>query len=274
MSEVFTGEAYDLASDGQAVVRHPAGYVVFVAGLWLGETAQIRILQYRKKHAIGEIVRVESASTDRRKPPCRFHGTGGQDCGACPWMFIDYEAQLQAKYDRVKRSIEKLPHSREALRPIARSEKEFSYRNRAQFKTNGKRLGFVSARDKQLVTIDDCLILSEKNRETLSELIAALPEKRWKPRNRQAFTTLDIDESCDAAQVSINKRLPFLQANAGQNNRMREWLAQKVHALETKETIVELFCGSGNFTEVIVENNKAAILAIDVADEEIGRAHV
>ncbi len=269
MSEVFTGEAYDLASDGQAVVRHPAGYVVFVAGLWPGETAQIRILQYKKKHAIGEIAGMESASTNRRKPPCRFHGAGSQDCGGCPWMFIDYEAQLQAKYDRVKRSIEKLPHSREALRPIVRSENEFSYRNRAQFKTNGKRLGFVSARNKQLVTVDDCLILSEKNRETLSELIAALPEKRWQPGKRKVFTTLDIDESRDAAQVSINRRLPFLQANTAQNNRMREWLAQKARTIET-QTIIELFCGSGNFTEVIVENSKATILAIEVADEALG----
>ena len=40
--QFFQGQARDMASDGRAVVAHPSGQTVFVAGLWLGEVANIK----------------------------------------------------------------------------------------------------------------------------------------------------------------------------------------------------------------------------------------
>ena len=67
---------------------------LFVAGVWPGEALQLT----RKRTGRDVTVRVDGileASPSRILPRCTSHSSGV--CGGCPWMFVDYDAQVEQK---------------------------------------------------------------------------------------------------------------------------------------------------------------------------------
>lgn len=183
-------------------------------------------------------------------------------------MFADYPAQLQAKQQRVEQALQRLVPNLQIC-PIVPAPEPLGYRIRAQLKTDGQALGFVANGQRQLVAVDDCLVLTDANRTTLKSLSATLPNPSWTPTGKQVWTTLDIDESISPSEVSINKRLPFQQANRPQNEAMRAWLARRLQGLSRDLPVLELFAGSGNFTEVIAAQGFQTITAVEVVPDAI-----
>lgn len=265
---VFEAEVIGLADTGNAVVEHPDGRRVFVPGAWLGERVRVKIRELKSQYAIADLVAVLEASPERIDPPCAFHGFSAHQCGGCAWMFVTYAAQLQAKQERVEQAIQRLLPG-QAVLPIRPAPEPLGYRARAQLKTDGRELGFVANAQRQLVAVDDCLVLSEHNRATLYALRRQLPNAVWEPKKKQDWTTLDIDESVSAGGVSINKRLPFQQANRSQNDVMRAWLQEHLTGLPRRLPVLELFAGSGNFTEVIAAAGFTDITAVEAVAEAI-----
>ena len=66
-----------------------------------------------------------------------------------------------------------------------------------------------------------------------------------------------------ADEIRINQKRPFKQGNTAQNERMRAWLREKLTHNSHLGKVVELFCGSGNFTEIIAESDCASIIAYE-----------
>lgn len=271
----------DLASDGRGVITHPSGLAVFVGGVWPSEQGLFRIVRGKNRWAEGELIELTHASADRITPFCSHHGVADGECGACPWQFIDYNTQLRAKQQRIESALGKITDT--PINDIVPSPVLRGYRIRAQFKTNGEQIGFVSANSKVLAPIDDCPVLSEINRLTLKKLLHQLPQARWRPKNKNRsttnqstmnhWTTLDIDEQTSADAVSVNQRLPFQQSHQRQNTMMRQWLAQQCKQIQTHhgpiDSALELFCGSGNFTQILAEAGIKQIVAVDVASTAI-----
>lgn len=264
--ERFTGRVRDLANDGQGIVAHPEGRVFFVPGVWVGEVGRFRITGFRGRHGYARLEQLLEPAAGRRAPPCPHHGFGPGDCGGCPWMFVQYTEQLAAKQRRVESALAALAPG-DRLRPILPAPMETGYRFRAQFKTDGQVLGFVAAGSREIAPIGDCLVLSQTNRATLRSLVKCLPAPAWRPAARQAWTTLDIDESVDATAVSVNARLPFQQPNDAQNAMMRHWLATQLRLVPGPVRVLELFAGSGNFTEIMAASGATQVLAVDVVEE-------
>lgn len=270
IGEVFTATVKDLASDGRGVVEHPAGRTVFVPGVWLHEEVEVKVIGLKGRVAFGENLKIITTSDQRIDALCPHHGINSGDCGGCPWLFVDYSSQLQQKQLRVEKSFARLQVAK-AIKPIIASPKHAGYRNRAQFKTDGEKIGFMSAQSNHLANIDDCIILSEKNRNTFRDLKRQLPNKDWAPKKRNTYTTLDIDETISADQVSVNQRLPFMQANSDQNNAMKAWLANHLESLPKESEVLELFCGAGNFTEVIAASHVGRATAVEVSQASVAQ---
>lgn len=269
VNQIFEAEVRDLASDGKGVVVHPEGCIFFVAGVWLNERGRFRITKVKGRIGFASLHELVEASTARVAAPCPHHGHSAADCGGCPWQYIDYQSQLAAKQARVSKAFSSLV-DQSKICPIWPAPKTQGYRNRAQLKTDGKRIGFMAAKTQALVAVEDCLVLSQKNRQTLADIIAYLPQADWRPAHKRELTRIDIDESTELSTVSVNRRLPFAQANAEQNFRMRTWLQKKLSETPQAQYIVELFCGSGNFTEVIAACGFKSVLAVDSVDSALG----
>ncbi|MDG2079526.1 MAG: hypothetical protein P8J26_08520 [Pseudomonadales bacterium] len=319
IGETFTGTVHNLSSGGLGVCTHPSGRTVFVSGAWLGESGQFEIQRLKGWVGFANVVTLTVRSPHRVTPICSSHGYGTNHCGGCGWMFVDYDAQLSAKQQRVEATLKRVltettssePAKRsrqwlECIEPIWPSPNSLGYRNRAQLKTDGQRLGYLGLKSNNLVDVEQCLILSPSNQETLSALREKLPNTAWRPREpskhsrrhaktssnstgnstqirgfnaparpghshhkkrKTPWTTLDIDEDTDSNNVQINRRLPFRQANSAQNERMQIWLAERLQTIrlasQSTLKVLELFCGSGNFTEIIAKAGFDNIIAVE-----------
>ncbi|WP_370978173.1 class I SAM-dependent RNA methyltransferase [Agaribacterium sp. ZY112] len=269
IGEVFEAEVIDLTSAGQGVVKHPLGATVFASGVWLGERALFELHSIKGRVGFASLKELLVEADVRRQPPCKYQGHQDGQCGACPWMIVDYKAQLLAKQQRVLTNIHRIDTKAE-VHTIWPCGSEFAWRNRVQFKSDGKKLGFVSQGSNTLVDVESCMVLSEDNLSAMQTLRTQLPNSQWQaPSKKQPWSTLDVDENSGAEGVSVNKRLAFQQANTQQNTAMRAWLHNKIKAMGQVETALELFCGSGNFTEAIAAAGVKNIHAVEGSREAI-----
>jgi 23S rRNA (uracil1939-C5)-methyltransferase len=265
---LFEARVQGLTDTGEAVVNHPDGRRFFVPGAWPGELVGVRPIEVKSQYGRGELAAVLEAAPERIESPCPHQGFTAERCGGCPWMMVNYTAQLAAKQARVERALARLQSDLQVA-PILAAPQPLGYRVRAQLKTDGRELGFVAAGQHHLAPVQDCLVLTDHNRGTLRELRAQLPNSDWRPARQDNWTTLDLDESVSADSISINRRLPFQQANAAQNQAMRQWLADRVAPLSKQARVLELFAGSGNFTQVLATAGFNSITAAEVVQEAV-----
>ena len=235
----------DLASDGRGVGEAPDGQVVFVGSAWVSERVYVRRTRQGAQTST-QLINVIDACEERVEPVCPHHFEN--QCGGCPWMFVSYEAQLSAKADRLRASLESL-NATQIVPIVHPSPRQWGYRNRAQLKTNGKALGYLAANSHNIADVGVCPILTEPNQAQLMELREELPNNKWRPKARQKWVTLDIDDQRSSALV--NQRQPFRQANDEQNATMSRWLGRTLESLSSPDGLLELFCGSGNLTSVL-----------------------
>ena len=261
----FTATVRDLASDGRGILSHPDGLTVFVPGVWPGEECRVRFIGLQNRVGLGELVEIIQASPARVTPSCPHHGFARGNCGGCPWKFIDYQAQLTAKQDRVNKAFARLNFHN--VRPIWPSPHTYHYRNRTQLKTDGEVIGYLSANSNDIAAIQTCPVLTQPNQNTLNQLLARLPNEEWRPnmhhRKRLQWTSLNFDDAMSAADVVVNQRLPFQQSHHQQNAAMRNWLQQQLSQVTQPGPVLELFCGSGNFTATIAATLSSDILAVE-----------
>jgi len=268
LGEIFEGRVRGVSSEGLGVVEAPDKRVFFAPATWAGDVGRFQVTELKRRHGIARLVEMIEASPSRVTPPCPHHGWGEKSCGGCVWQFASYEAQLEAKQDRVEQALSRARLEVD-VKAILPSPKIFGYRNRAQLKTDGERLGFVELGTRRIAEVEDCLVLSEPNREQLRGLRTELPNSDWKPKPPHAWNFIDIDEDSSRSTLELNKRRPFRQANSEQNLVMRAWLAGRLAPLPESWQVLELFAGSGNFTEVIAERGFEAVCAAELVDEAL-----
>lgn len=261
----FNSIVRDLSHKGLGVIDHPDGRVFFVRGVWPGDEGEFEVSEDAPKYSEARLVRLTKHSPDRVEILCPHRGSKPGQCGGCPWMMASYESQLKFKVKRLLHSMDKRRvdyHS--VLKSTIPSSNVFNYRNRAQFKTDGENIGYVSEGTNILAPVQDCLILNPLLRNLFHEIKAQLPRENFRPSGGHHWNFLDVDDETTLETLQMNKRRPFKQGNTAQNTRMQEWVKEKFSAIHSHKPIIDLFCGSGNFTQVLSELGFENILAVEV----------
>ena len=253
----FTSVVRDLSADGRGVVQAPDGQVVFVAGVWQGEEVEIERSR-RGKSTSAELISLLQPSDARRVPECDYHRDGS--CGGCPWMFVDYPTQLERKQARLSRVFERFTSKAASCSMLGASE-TLTYRNRAQLKSDGFKLGYLTQGTHEIVDVTHCPVLNEVNQVHLRALRQSLPNNDWRPSKNRQWTTIDIDDQ--RATPLINERQAFRQGNSEQNEQLRAWLRSRLTNVSRPNSVFELFCGSGNLTDIITEQLDVSVIAIE-----------
>lgn len=276
VGEVIAATVKDINSNGRAVIAHPNGTIVFVLGAWHGEEITAQITEVKGRYANAKLESIITPSPNRRQAPCQYHGVDESSCGGCLWQFVQYDAQLEVKQQRLEHAITKVKKHPNAVQTIIASQQEFGYRNRAQLKSDGAALGFMANNSRHLIAVDDCIVLDDKNRSLLRQIQRTLPNEQLKPSAKNTkklqWTTVNIDSTSSIDNYQVNRRTVFQQAHSQQNEVMRQWLKNKLGTLKSSSSngqVLELFCGSGNFTEVIAELNFPCILAVEGSEQAI-----
>ncbi len=257
VKDSFTGIVRDLSTDGRGVVQAPDGQVVFVAGVWQGEKVEIERSR-RGKSTSAELISLLQPLDVRRTPECEYHRDGS--CGGCPWMFVDYPTQIKQKQARLEKVLERI-NSNIAGCSVLGARETLNYRNRAQFKSDGVKLGYVAQGSHKIADVTHCPVLNEVNQVHLRALRQSLPNSDWRPNKKRQWTTIDIDD--ERGTPLVNQRQAFRQGNSEQNEQLRVWLRNRLANLSRPNTVFELFCGSGNLTEVIAEQVDVPVIAIE-----------
>jgi len=122
-------EIESLAAGGKGVARHN-GKVVFVRGGFPGDKVLARVVKKRREWNDAVVEHVITKSPDRVEPLC----SNADICGGCPWMVLDYSAQLKAKEKIVRDCLERIGKiENPPIEPIMACDETLGYRNKMEF---------------------------------------------------------------------------------------------------------------------------------------------
>lgn len=133
-------EITGIAAGGAGVGRLPDGRVTFVHRTAPGDVAEVRLVEEKPRWTRGELVRLLSASPDRREAPCPHYA----ECGGCTLEHLTYGAQLRAKSQLIADALRRIGKRDVAPPDVAPSPSEFHYRNRVTFTLRRGRDGVVA----------------------------------------------------------------------------------------------------------------------------------
>jgi len=157
----------DLANDGQGII--PTGWAgcFFAPGVWPEEVGQFRIHRVPRPARFARLDTFAGSRPGSSQPPCPHHGFRPRATVAAPLAIHSiHRANWRAKQRRVEAALARFGPG-DKLKPIIAAPKEWGYRNRAQFKTDGQQLGYVAPGSRNIATVADCQVLSDPNRATL-----------------------------------------------------------------------------------------------------------
>ena len=271
----FIGTVTHLSQKGLGVVKNAQNNMsYFVYGTWPGDSGEFAVINKplgNKKFAYAKLLHLLKPSIHRQIPICPHLSQEENACTGCPWMIADYTSQLEQKRNRFIYAMKRVGFDTTQLtiNPVHPAPQSYGYRNRCQLKTDGVQLGFVSENSYQIVPIKDCIVLNDTCRNLLKTVIQQLPNANWQIDNDQNWNFIELDDDMRANEILINQKRPFKQGNTPQNAWMQSWLKEKLVSTSCSGKVVELFCGSGNLTQIIVESNCTSIIALESEDNAI-----
>ncbi|GGK27988.1 putative RNA methyltransferase YfjO [Caldalkalibacillus thermarum] len=135
--------------------------VVFVEGSLPGEVIVAKIDKVFPNYATAKLKKIRQAAPERITPPCPLYDR----CGGCQLQHLDYEAQLEAKKDRVIQAFERYTHLTAdtlPIKPTIGMVNPWGYRNKGQLQisTAGNQVmaGLYEPGSHRLVDLSDCMI--------------------------------------------------------------------------------------------------------------------
>ncbi|MFZ9000383.1 MAG: class I SAM-dependent RNA methyltransferase [Bacteriovoracaceae bacterium] len=262
----FEAEVIGISKDGSGIIEGPSQKKYFVFGVWPGDKALFEVSDQKhpnKKFGYAHLIKLISGSKDRVENPCPHWGITPSKCQSCSWLFVNYGSQSEQKIKRLKFSFSKFAHTQIEKIEFHASAQKLGYRNRLSLKTDGKQIGMVSKNSHVLAPIKECLVANEKCNTLLKKAWSTLPNKDYLPPKKHKYSLLEWDDSSE--EILLNKKTPFRQANTEINQQMKNWVLNQLKQISPK-AIVELFCGDGNFTEIISERFNIPLYAFEGSD--------
>ncbi|WP_457626345.1 class I SAM-dependent RNA methyltransferase [Persephonella sp.] len=160
--------------------------VCFVPYVLPEEEVEVDIIREKKSFYECVPVQIIKTSPYRKEPVCRYFTY----CGGCDYLHIDYEKQVEYKneifVETLKRvgKLDNIP----VLEPVSSPENLY-YRNRAQFKIRGEKIGFFKKESREIVNIDYCYLLKKELNDALSGLREILPFFSFQPVEAQVYSS-------------------------------------------------------------------------------------
>jgi 23S rRNA (uracil1939-C5)-methyltransferase len=173
-----------LAYGGNGVARTQTddgrSFVVFVRRGLPGDTVRARVTKVQRRHAEALATEVLAAGPNRVDAPCQHYPA----CGGCRFQDLDYAAQVAAKEQWVRDSLQRLAGLADPpLEPILPAASPFHYRNKMEYSftqmPDGPALGFHKAgRWDEVLQIDECWLTTDVGNAIRNAVTAWAREER------------------------------------------------------------------------------------------------
>ncbi|HEX7084103.1 MAG TPA: 23S rRNA (uracil(1939)-C(5))-methyltransferase RlmD [Gaiellaceae bacterium] len=168
-----------LAYGGNGVARLD-GFVVFVRRGLPGDTVRARVTKVQRRHAEALATEVLHAGPHRVDAPCAHYPA----CGGCRFQDLAYDAQVRAKEQWVRDSLQRLAGLAEPpLEPILPAAEAFGYRNKMEYSfaqlADGPALGLHKAgRWDEVLEIEKCWLTSDAGNRIRNRITEWAREER------------------------------------------------------------------------------------------------
>lgn len=156
---------------GRGIVREKEK-VVFVEQALEDEICTLQVIQEKKNYALAKVLQYDKVSPDRTEVTCPYYDR----CGGCQLLHQSYEAQLKFKRNKVIELMKKFANIREDKIKLVKPSLPFAYRNKVVFHIEYDRLGFYQEKTKELIPVDDCLLLQEEIKQVIPSLQAYIKD--------------------------------------------------------------------------------------------------
>ncbi len=173
----LTIESMTYGADGLAHADN--GKAVFVQGAVAGDTVEAEVVQDGKSFMRARTTEILEPSPNRIQPPCPFVGI----CGGCSWGNLSRTAQLAAKEQNLRSTLERIGKfapelADELVQPICHTKDDWGYRNKIELEptvVNGRvRLGMHGVGPSKIVTVDMCPLFDKRFPKALKSVVGAL----------------------------------------------------------------------------------------------------
>lgn len=253
------------------------GKICFVPYGLPGDTLEVKLTKDKKTFCRGRITKVVTPSPDRIKVDCRVY----EKCGGCSWFHLDYPAQLEWKQKIVETAFLKLAKLDVTVDGLENPDLRTGYRTRATFKGHEGDWGFYAAESHEVVDIDECPLCHPDMNAALKKLkqtpIGGEVEVLVNPEGDEVFlwteepskelkndfpSAQNLEDGDGRVQFMFDE-IPVVNGTFNQSSlQLNRLLVDHVHSfLQDAESILDLYCGSGNMTLGLSE--KAHIVGLD-----------
>ena len=159
-----------LTHDGKGVAR-TAGKVTFISGALPSETVKAQVVKSNRRFDEAKLIDIEQPSPHRVEPACPHY----TQCGGCSFQHLAVEQQRAAKMHWLQGQLRKIC-SGEDLTLLADSALGYRRRARLSVRVNEQKLkmGFRGKSSQQIISIDNCIVLTPRLQHTFTALKTAL----------------------------------------------------------------------------------------------------
>jgi 23S rRNA (uracil1939-C5)-methyltransferase len=157
-----------LVAGGEALAR-VEGLPVFVAGIYPGDRATVRVIEAKKGFARGELVDLLVAGPLRREDPCPIART----CGGCDWTELRLDKQLEAKKEILLEALRRIGKiETTAIPPIEMHVSPLNYRLRSRLHVDVARraVGFAMRSHDVIDLSEECEVVGPAVIDQLAEI--------------------------------------------------------------------------------------------------------
>ena len=133
------------------------GLTVFVPRTAPGDVVDVRLTEFRRRYALGEVLALRQGSPHRVPAPCPLY----ERCGGCHLQHLQYANQLAHKTVQVRESLERIAQLPDIpVAPMLDSPQPFAYRNKVLYHYDAASgaLGLVGRHETRILDIPQCLI--------------------------------------------------------------------------------------------------------------------
>lgn len=247
-NEIHTLSIRDLGVHGEGI-GVLAGLTLFVPGALPEEVVTLRIIEKKKKYAVGELIHIEKESPYRRETSCIPDVT----CGACGLSHMSYEGQLKYKEKRVKSVITRIAKEDEGkVLSILPSPKQEGYRNKMAIPVGTKNgqivLGYYKRGTHEIIPSTHCQIQNETNNHLAAfaedflrrHHLTAYDEKTGKGTFRHIVGRIGDDGTLMAILITATETLPEETAWIEEMRKQCPTLVSLYHNVQNKRNNVIL----------------------------------
>ena len=182
----------DMGTEGEGIGR-VEGYTLFVKDAIIGDKVRVKVIKTKKRFGYARLMEIITPSKWRVEPACPV----ARQCGGCQLQHCSYEKQLEWKQQKVTDCLERIGglDVKDIMEPIIGMDKQYHYRNKAQFpvgydKEGNLVTGFYAGRTHSIIPCMDCDIQHPVNSIILRAVLEFMKENAITAYNEKECTGL------------------------------------------------------------------------------------